>query len=243
MKVYYDLHIHSGLSPCGSEDMSPNNILNMSLIKGLDVIAVTDHNSIENVEVVYDLSKNMDLMVIPGMEIQTQEDIHSIVLFETVEALKIFYNKMLPYQLKLPNKPEKFGHQHIYNAEDEVVGEVAHYLIVPFSINLEDMVQIVNDMEGVVFPAHVNRNSFSIINNIGFIPENLQVNNLEWYKTPELDMNAYKNRMFKAYRPLFNSDAHDLIQISERENFLEVEEKSVKGILNFLKSEVQRRII
>lgn len=242
MKVYYDLHIHSGLSPCSSEDMSPNNILNMSLIKELDVIAVTDHNSIENSEVIDALAKSMDLLVIPGMEIQTQEDIHSIVLFETIEDLKIFYEKMVPYQLKLPNNSAKFGRQCIYNHEDDIVGEVEHYLIVPFSINLEDMIEIVNEMDGLVFPAHVNRNSFSIINNIGFIPENLQVKNLEWYRTPDLDMNAYKKRMFKAYRPLFNSDAHELINISERENFLEVEEKSIKAIFKVLKSEVQRRI-
>lgn len=242
MKVYYDLHIHSGLSPCSSEDMSPNNILNMSMIKGLDVIAVTDHNAIENAEVICKLAESMAIIVIPGMEIQTQEDIHSIVLFETIEALKTFYEKMMPYQLKLPNNPEKFGRQCLYNEEDEIIGQVDHYLIVPFSITLEDMIDHVNAMGGLVFPAHVNRKSFSIINNIGFIPEDLPVMNLEWYQSPDLDMNAYKKRMFKAYRPLFNSDAHELINISERDHFLEVEEKSIQGVFKVLKSQVQRRI-
>jgi len=242
MKLYYDLHIHSGLSPCSSEDMSPNNILNMSMIKGLDVIAVTDHNSIGNVEVICKIAESMDIMVIPGMEIQTQEDIHSIVLFETLDKLKEFYNKMIKYQLKLPNNAEKFGRQCLYNEEDDIIGQVEHYLIVPFSITLEDMIDVVNDMGGIVFPAHVNRNSFSIINNIGFIPEDLGVMNLEWYQSPELDMNKYKKRMFKAYRPLFNSDAHELINISERDHFLDVEEKSIKALFKVLKSEVQRRI-
>jgi len=214
----------------------------MSAIKGLDVIAVTDHNSIANSRVIDDLARNFDLLVIPGMEIQTQEDIHSIVLFETIDLLECFYEKMTPYQLKLPNNAEKFGRQCIYNAEDEIIDQVDHYLIVPFNINLSDMVELVNQMGGLVFPAHVNRKSFSIINNIGFIPEDLPIKNLEWYRTPELDMNAYKKRMFKSYRPLFNSDAHELIQISERENFLEVEDRSIQAVFKLLKSEVQRRL-
>ena len=242
MKVYYDFHIHTGLSPCGSEDMSPNNILNMSTLKGLDVIAITDHNSIKNVEVICKLSKNYDLLVIPGMEIQTQEDIHSVVLFKNVCSLIRFYEAVEPFQLKLPNRPEKFGDQLIFNEKDEVVATEKNYLIAPFNIDLESMIEKVLFFDGIVFPAHINRNSYSILKSLGFIPEHLPIKNVEWYQSTDLDMTAYKSKMSKTYRPLFNSDAHDLIQISERVNFLEVEEKSIDAIFKVLKSDLQRRV-
>jgi hypothetical protein len=242
MKIYYDFHIHTGLSPCGSEDMSPNNILNMATIKGLDAIAITDHNSIKNVEVICKLSENYDLMVIPGMEIQTQEDIHSVVLFESVNMLTKFYKSIEPYQLKLANRPEKFGDQLIFNEEDRVVDIEKNYLIAPFNIDLEGMIEKVLEYDGVVFPAHINRNSYSILKNLGFIPEHLPIKNVEWYQSSDLDMTAYKNKMSKTYRPLFNSDAHDLIQISERVNFLEVDDYSIGAIFKLLKSDLQRRI-
>jgi len=238
MKLYYDFHIHSGLSPCGSEDMSPNNIVNMSLIKGLDAIAITDHNGIANVKVTVEVGKNSGLIVIPGMEIQTIEDVHIVALFKRVEHLEQFYNDIKDQRLLIKNKPERFGEQMIFDHEDEVIGYEDNYLITPFNITIDKMIEFAKQYDGIVFPAHINRNSFSIIKSLGFIDESLDIKNIEWYgKRPE-DAESYDNRMFKRYRELINSDAHELINISERENYLEVSEKTVEAIFDTLAKEI-----
>jgi len=238
MKLYYDFHIHSGLSPCSSEDMSPNNIVNMSLIKGLDAIAVTDHNGIKNVRICHEVGQALGLIVVPGMEIQTIEDVHSIALFKSIEALENFYREIEHKRLLIKNKPDKFGYQCVYNAADEIISYEENYLITPFNITLDHMIELARKYEGLVFPAHINRNSFSIIKSLGFIAKELDIKNIEWYgKRPE-DVESYSKRMFKTYRELINSDAHDLINISEKENYIEVQEMSIEGIFNTLDSDV-----
>jgi len=240
MKLYYDFHIHTGFSPCGSEDMSPNNIVNMSLIKELDAIAITDHNGISNVNITVEIGKKLGLIVIPGMEIQTIEDVHMVVLFQTVEALENFYEQIHDQRLLIKNKPERFGEQLIFNEKDEVIGHEENYLITPFNLTINEIINKVEALEGVVFPAHINRNSFSIIKSLGFIDKEMAIENIEWYgKRPE-DAEEFEKRMFRKYRELINSDAHDLINISEKENFLEVTEKSIKGIFEVLTKPVQR---
>lgn len=238
MKLYYDFHIHSGLSPCSSEDMSPNNIINMSLIKGLDAIAITDHNGIDNVEVCCEIGKKQGLIVIPGVELQTIEDIHSVALFKSVEDLKAFYASISDKRLKIKNKPEKFGQQYIYDDQDEVIKTEPMYLITPFSISLNKMIDMVRSYNGLLFPAHINRNSFSIIKSLGFIDANLDIDNIEWYGSRPDDADMYEERMTRKYRELINSDAHELIQISEKENYIEVEEMSIEGIFRTLNERV-----
>lgn len=239
MKLYYDFHIHSGLSPCSSEDMSPNNIVNMSVIKGLDAIAVTDHNGIGNVRACVEIGKTLPIIVIPGMEIQTVEDFHSIILFKTVEDLETFYANVDEKRLKIPNKPERFGHQYIYSVDDEVIDEEMNYLITPFNITFDKVIELVNDLGGVAFPAHINRNSFSIFNSLGFIDKSLDIENIEWYKEKPDDYETFENKMFKSYRELFNSDAHQLVDISEQINYIDVDEISIEGIFRTLKRDVK----
>lgn len=238
MKVYYDFHIHSGLSPCGSEDMSPNNIVNMSLIKGLDVIAITDHNGIANARVTVEVGHNAGLLVIPGMEIQTVEDVHIVALFKHIDALETFYDEIKDQRLLIKNKPERFGDQLIFNQEDEVVSYEENYLITPFNLTIDKIIEIAKGYEGIVFPAHINRNSFSIIKSLGFIDASLDIKNIEWYGKRPDDAESYGNRMFKPYRELINSDAHELINISEKENYLEVSEKTIEAIFDTLNKEM-----
>lgn len=236
MKVYYDFHIHTGLSPCGSNDMSPNNIVNMSLIKSLDAIAITDHNHIGNVKVTMEVGHELGLIVIPGIEIQTVEDVHVVALFQSYDAIDGFYETIKDKRLLIENKPERFGEQCVYDHEDEVVDYVKHYLITPFNLTIDAIIEQAQLYGGLVFPAHINRQSFSIIKSLGFIDAELAIENIEWYGQRPEDAETYESRMFRKYRELINSDAHELIHISERDNFLEVEEKSIAGIFKVLKS-------
>lgn len=242
MKLYYDFHIHSGLSPCSSNDMSPNNIVNMSLIKELDAIAVTDHNGIDNVRVTVEIGKKLGLIVVPGMEIQTVEDIHSLVLFKTVDDLEKFYASIIDRKLKIKNKPERFGDQYIYNHEDEVVDSDPYYLITPFNITIDQTIEGAKAFGGLLIPAHINRNSFSILKSLGFISKDLEIENIEWYKELPRDRTEYKDKLLRPYRELINSDAHELVDISERVNYIEVEEKSIEGIFKTLTSRIKESL-
>ena len=127
--LFYDLHIHSCLSPCGDDDMTPANIAGMAAVKGLDVIALTDHNSCKNCPAAMHHGAAYGVTVIPGMELTTEEEVHVICLFPSIEDALAFdalvYEKIMP----VPNREDIFGRQQIMNEKDEVTGKVEHLLI------------------------------------------------------------------------------------------------------------------
>lgn len=232
MEIYYDLHIHSCLSPCGDEDMTPNNIINMALIKELDVIAITDHNTSKNAKVICDIGKAQGMLVIPGMEVQTKEEVHVLCYFAEVSDLEAFDNALEPFRLKVPNRPDHFGKQRIMNHEDQCVGEYPFALIISIEISIEQLVKLCKAHKGVCVPAHVNKSSNSIFANLGFMPQDLEVKTIEIHKKSPLN-----ETLVKGYQKIYNSDAHYLEHISEREHTLEISEKTISKILNYLSGE------
>jgi predicted metal-dependent phosphoesterase TrpH len=123
LKLSYDLHIHSCLSPCSDEDMTPANIVNMAKLLGLDVIAVTDHNSCRNCPAVYNYAQKNNILVIPGMELCTMEEVHVLCFFEELENAMAFDKYVYERLIKIPNNEMVFGRQEIYNEYDSKVAE------------------------------------------------------------------------------------------------------------------------
>ncbi|MBM7561953.1 phosphoesterase [Fusibacter tunisiensis] len=230
MKISYDLHIHSCLSPCGSDDMTPNNIMNMAWIKGLDVVAITDHNSGKNVSACVGIGNDLGVLVLPGMEVQTREEVHVLCYFPHVKNLETFETELDLYRMQIPNRPDRFGNQWIMNDKDEVVGEMPLALILSIDLSIDDLYALVERYEGIMIPAHVNKDSNSILYNLGFIPPHLAFTTLEVMKNKEIS-DVLKNNF--AY--IYNSDAHYLEDISEPENFLEVESKTIGSVIKALK--------
>lgn len=169
--LYYDFHIHSCLSPCGDEDMTPNNIVNMALLKGLDWIALTDHCTCKNCEATAEIARAQGLAFLPGMELTTAEEIHVVCLFGSLrDALAFDYY----VELRLPpikNKPHIFGEQRICNSKDEVIGTVEKLLINATSIGISEVQGLMKQFHGIVFPAHIEKPSNSILAMLGFIPD------------------------------------------------------------------------
>lgn len=233
MKYYYDLHIHSCLSPCAEDDMTPNNIVNMAMIKGLDVIAVADHNQSRNLPAIMKVAAKRDILIIPAMELQTIEEVHLLCLFPTLEAITAFQAIIDEKQLPIPNKPEKFGHQYVMDDQDEVVRELDMCLLFSCSLSFDEAVAGVRAHGGKVIPAHINRQSNSVLSNLGFIPENMH------FKTIEISGDAAGNVFYEsfqqkhAYRVIRNSDAHQLFNISEREHYVELNERSIEAFFNY----------
>ncbi len=229
MLYAYDLHIHSCLSPCGSLDMTPNNIVNMSKIKGLDIIAVTDHNACDHVRTVYELGQQLEILVLPGMEVQTKEEVHILCYFESVDAIEAFDVALNPFKSKIPNNIKVFGHQSVLNAEDAFVKEVEHALILSVDLGLEELQTLVRQYQGIMVPAHINKSANSLLVQLGFIPPELQFGTIEVYQKTRLD-----EKIALKYQKLYNSDAHYLEHISEAEHHLELPEKTCKALIQYL---------
>ncbi len=229
MKMYYDLHIHSALSPCGDNDMTPNNIVNMALLKGLDVIAVADHNSCRNVRSVMKAAGDR-LLVIPAMEIETSEEVHMLTLFSSIDAAEEMERILIEKSNCLKNRAEIFGNQYIMNEYDEIIGEEERLLVTATGLDVYEVIKEVQKMGGAAIPAHIDRDSYSILSNLGFIPPDLKVGALEI--TP-------KNREkmqgeYERFLILSNSDAHYLGDISERNFTLDISNKKICEILSKL---------
>lgn len=219
--ISYDFHIHSCLSPCGDSEMTPNNIVNMGKLMGLDAIALSDHNSIGNLKAVMKLGESVGIKVIPGMEVETAEEVHVLTLFpdyETAfETAEIVYNR-LP---DIKNRPDIFGEQLYMNEYDEVVGIEEKLLITSTTITFDELFYLINKCGGMFIPAHVDRDSYSVLSNLGFIPNDLGIEYIELSKQIK-NIEAYiKNRPdLEKYKILRNSDAHYLEDISEPINLI-----------------------
>lgn len=232
MDINCDLHLHTALSPCALEEMSPNNLVNMALICGLDAIAVTDHNSCENAEAVMKVAEGTDLVVLPGLEVETVEEIHMVCLFETIEQAidlqKEVYSK-LPLR---PNNPRIFGDQLLMDTEDEPIGKVDKLLSFSTAISIDVLVPMVRDMMGVCIPAHIDRPSYSVLSNLGTLPEHLYLPVLEISRFAHIK--EYQD-MYPNHLIIQASDAHELGYIGTGAFVLAVEEKSAAAIIKALR--------
>ncbi|HAR40833.1 MAG TPA: phosphoesterase [Coprothermobacter sp.] len=233
MRLYYDLHIHSALSPCASDDMTPNNIVNMCLLKGLDIIAVTDHNSVRNVEAVVNLAQRKGLIVVPGMEVQTKEEVHVLCYFYTLDHCYDFQAKWEDCLPRIKNRPEYFGNQLMLDEDDELIGEYPYLLLTSSSFGVEDVFRLIRD-RGVAVFAHVDRLSFSVLSNLGFIPDMDSVAALEISGAVSPEQFLMQHPALRKYRILQSSDAHYLGDIMERVSYVEVTSPSVEDFLKHL---------
>lgn len=236
MKFAADLHVHTALSPCGDDDMTPNNIVNMALIKGLDLIAITDHNSCANVAAVIEAGRNKGLMVIPGIEVQSKEEVHLICLFKKLENALEFGGLIYSSLSNISNNEDLFGQQLMMDASDNIVGKLEKLLLSSSTYSINEIFELVSKHVGICIPAHVDRSSYSIISNLGFIPPNLKVDAVEISKNSTLESTLKKMPFIKCYKHVISSDAHYLWDINEREYFVEMEYLSVSQLFEALQA-------
>lgn len=237
MKYYYDLHMHSCLSPCGDMDMTPNNIVGMSKLLGLNIIALTDHNCVLNCEAVMKLAKENDILAIAGMELTTMEEIHVVCLFPTFEKAMLFNDYVKEHQMQIKNRADIYGRQVIMNENDEEIGEVENLLILATDISVMNVKAIVESFGGVCYPAHINRDSMSILSVLGEIPPECG------FKTVEVSSSGDINQL-KSMHPILNdmlivrdSDAHYLENMKDAQNYFELDTLTTENVLSILKNE------
>ena len=218
MKLYYDLHMHSCLSPCADDDMTPMNMAGMGMLKGLSVMALTDHNSCRNCPAFFKACEGYGIVPIAGMELSTAEDVHMVSLFPTLEAALAFEGALESHRMAMDNDPAIFGNQFVMNEKDEVVAEFRPLLIAATDLWMGDAVELVRSFGGVIYPAHIDRDSNGIIAMLGDIPPEYNFTAMEYRdgeKRPEYEA-LYAEAKGKSV--LVSSDAHQLYKISEAEN-------------------------
>ena len=221
MTCFCDLHLHSALSPCGDNDMTPNNIVNMAVLCGLNIIAITDHNSIGNVEAAMKAAENLPITVVP---------------FPTLEKAAGFNSWLDRYRLPIKNKPKIFGDQLYLNEKDELTGTEELLLVTAASCSIYDAAPAARSFGAVVFPAHVDKTAYSVISNLGTVPEDLGFTTVELSKNTSKEEALLKFPFLSKYRIITNSDSHYLDSFYETQNPIDLEEPTAAALIKKLSS-------
>ena len=234
--LYYDLHLHSCLSPCGDDDMTPANIAGMASIKGLDVIALTDHNSCKNCPAAMVHGREYGVIVIPGMELCTAEEVHVICLFPALENALAFDGYVYEHMLPIKNREAIFGKQQIMDENDKVTGTVENLLINATDISFDDAFSLTASYGGIAYPAHVDKRSTSVLSNLGFVPPDSTFTCAEFHDLKNLHRIQKEHPYFLQCNIVSSSDAHYLGDIREPEYQIFSESKEIPDILNALQT-------
>ena len=228
-RYYYDLHIHSCLSPCGDDDNTPNNIAGMASLCELDIVALTDHNTTKNCPAFFAAAEKYGIIPVAGMELTTSEDIHVVCLFETLSEALDFGSFIESKRIPIKNKPKIFGEQLILDAKDNVVGKEENLLSNATTISIEDVHSVVTSFGGICYPAHIDRDSNGIIAVLGTIPHDSEFTLFELHSGDKLDSMSKKYSIDKS-RFIISSDAHYLTDMRDKENFFELSSEGADSV-------------
>jgi len=240
-EFFADLHIHSCLSPCGELEMSPRDIVDAALARGINIIAVCDHNSALNVPYVVRAAEGRGLVVIPGMEVCTREEVHLLALFETLEAVNAMQEDVYR-TLAGENDEDAFGMQVIANENSEVEGFEKKLLIGACGMSLEEAINRIHELKGLAIPAHIDRERFSLVGQLGFIPPGLPADAMEisWHTTPEEAIERIPDA--GRYPLITNSDAHHLTDVGKAITRFYLERRTFDEIKMALRGSEGRRV-
>lgn len=215
--------------------MTPANIAGMAAVKGLDVIAVTDHNSCRNCAATIKMAEEYGVIALPGMELCTEEEVHVVCLFPDLYTAMDFDGYVYDKMLKIPNKEKIFGEQLLYNDIDDIIGKEPNLLLCNTSIRFDEVFALTEERNGIMIPAHIDKTTNSLIANLGFIPPDSQFTCAEVMDLNKLsgllDTHLYLSRC----RIISNSDAHYLEHINEPEHTIDVAGLSAAEIIKALK--------
>ena len=215
--------------------MTPANIAGMAAVKGLDVIAVTDHNSCRNCAPTMKMAEEYGVIALPGMELCTEEEVHVVCLFPDLYTAMDFDGYVYDKMLKIPNKEKIFGEQLLYNDIDDIIGKEPNLLLCNTSIRFDEVFALTEERNGIMIPAHIDKTTNSLIANLGFIPPDSQFTCAEVKDLNKLsgllDTHLYLSRC----RIISNSDAHYLEHIPEPEHTIDVAGLSAAEIIKALK--------
>ena len=238
MKVYYDLHIHTVLSACADVLQTPNNILNMVMLKGLDLISICDHNGAKQYETIEALKESYDFNIIYGMEVTVHEGFHVLTYFKTLEQimdLDKLIDRSLDKRIKTV-KGQMLGEdlfQIVCDEYDEEKYQIPYLLNQNSAYTFKDLIEVVRGLDGIVIPAHIDRKGTGVLDYYEDLTQ-FDIDGIEIYNIDHLNDLYKKYPYLKQYKYLHSSDAHDIDRISEREFSLDLEDNSYDSFRKWL---------
>lgn len=237
-----DLHMHSVLSPCGDLESSPTNIVKAAKEKGLDIIGITDHNTLRHANLVEKLAAREGIFVMKGAEVTTQEEAHVLCFFETDEAVDEFQEYLKLHLPAIENNPDLFGYQVVVDEDENILDQEEHLLISAISQSVEEIQQKTHSLGGIFIPAHVDRPSYSLLSQLGMIPFDLPVDAIEISRNTTKEKLLQKHKYLKNHTFIRSSDAHFPENIAQVYTEFLLEEISFQEIAQALKSEDGRAV-
>jgi len=228
-----DIHIHSVLSPCASLNMSPAAIIQRAIARGIDIIAISDHNSTRNCNLAVSLGKEAGISVIRAAEVTTEEEVHCLSLFPDDASTVLFQEYLEQHMQHIANDTKKFGYQLVLDKEENIIDEVEFFLPAALTASIDELECKVHSLGGLFIPAHIDRPAFSITSQLGFMPSSLSVDAVE--------MTGIISSM--PYPVIRNSDAHYIEHIGRRFTTFMLEAPTFSELAMALRGEGERRII
>ena len=229
---FFDFHLHSCLSPCGSEDMTPANIAGMCALAGYDIVALTDHNTVGNCAAFCQAAEAYGLLALPGMELTCLEEVHVVCLFPDLEHALPFGELVRRRLPPMDNDPRFFGPQLLMDRRGRLLGEGAAMLAGAPDIGVYEAAALVREYGGLAYPAHIDRDSFSVLANLGLWDPEMGFSLAELSRRcpPEL----LHRPDLAGLRFVTGCDAHYLDQIPDAEQAMALPERSPQAVLRWL---------
>ncbi len=237
-----DFHIHTCLSPCAELDMHPQALVKKAREANLDIIAVCDHNASENTPFVIKAAQGKNLSVLPGMEITTSEEVHLLAVFDSL-ANQAALQCVVYKHLAGINDEKRFGVQAIVNEAGEVEGINNRLLIGATSLPLIEVINYIHKFQGIAIAAHIDRESFSVMGQLGFIDESINFDALEVTRVTGLGGAGKKYPELSHYSFIVSSDSHFLKDVGTAVTRLVLDQISVPEIKMAFKGENGRRVL
>ena len=219
---FCDLHIHSCLSPCAEEEMTPCNIAGIAKLNGLMVVALTDHNTCGNCKTFFAACEHYGVVPVAGMELTTSEDVHLLCLFRTLSDATAFSEAVDHRRIKIKNRPEIFGRQLLIDENDEPCGEEENLLINATTLSLDEAAQLCREFRGIAIPAHIDREANGVIAVLGGLPEKPDFPAVEYRDKGNVSRLEQEYPRLKGKRRIVSSDAHRLWEIADPGYSLEI---------------------
>lgn len=238
-----DLHIHTVLSPCGDLEMSPANIITKAREKDLDIIGITDHNTTRHCKLIQKLAAQVGIFVLMGAEVTTREEVHCLTFFENDDQLsefQVYLEKHLP---PIPNNTEKFGYQVVVDEDEQIIDEIEYLLISALDQSIEQVEQKVHSLGGIFIPAHIDRPSYSIISQLGFIPADLLIDGIEISANCKIQTVIPFLGKQHERTIIRNSDAHYVENIGKAFSAFEMQHRTFNEIILALHGKLGRKVI
>ncbi len=210
----YDFHVHSCLSPCGDADNTPNNIAGMAYLNGINIMALTDHNTSRNCPAFFAAARRYGVIPVAGMELTTSEDIHAVCLFERLEDALAFNDEVDTRRVRIKNREDIFGEQLLLDENDNVVGREEDLLINATTIALDEAPILAAKYGGICYPAHIDKQANGAIEILGDFPHYAGFRIAEMHDREKIQTYV-ETYGLQGMRIMVSSDAHYLHQLRE----------------------------